>query len=88
MILVHRTYFDNPIPKKSLGLLSQENSGHAVIQSSPNEFMVIGGEAPDTQKCTIQNEIECKYFNTIDVLSIAVNYPEVFLVQDDYCKIL
>ena len=79
--------------KKQLGRLAEPNAGHAVIEATPREFMVIGGEQSNTEKCVsvsgsaADGEMSCEIFNTIDILSIAVNYPELFLVDDEYCKI-
>ena len=62
------------------------NQGHAVIESTANHFMIVGGEQVDTEKCIIRNQqVTCSYFNTVTELASVKFYPELFLVPDKFC---
>ena len=67
------------------GLLNQARSGHNVIFDGEFVMVIGGGYSCETQKCLIKSEnVTCTAQNP--ELNKYVNYPELFLVSDDYCK--
>ena len=67
------------------GELNQARDGHNVMYDGQYLMVVGGGPEGQTEKCTLADGlISCTSQNPL--LYLYVDYPEIFLVSDDFCR--